>query len=812
MAVTKLTSRKILGLNQRTYQHLKLTFSLNLRRQLLIAVCDDIVLQNRLATQLEADLTELLNPYDEPPEGGKPEKWSSAPAKFPKLVRLVLNPEKPDLPAQIVQWVKQNRPAQRSTPWRMPDFQILGVEQLTRQPAAVQRRFLDSLQRIEALLPRLESNLLLWLPWPWFRTIQQSAPEFWRYHSGVFEFAGEPTPVTAIQTSLDTLQSKVAVPGSKLTHQAVSTKAVALSQRRPPKSISKTATQVKLKPPLSPGDTPATDKSDNSDLWDILTEDLAKLDRRPGQAAPPTGQASPPTAIPKTPAQSRQKQLNARPGTVHSKSSNQTTVQRPQARRPAPPPASGHPNPAAPPAPPNPRVVAASAQSAAPGAVADGMKEKALLAPLEKVKAAAQLTDLAAAGMEPRLLSLLQRIERLQQQQAAPTALANAYLALGQLYRDRIEAGEHAAEILEGAIQAYVQGLSLLPKESFHWRDSVNDLGSLYWLKAQQATSADQAVELMGQSINTYQQALTNAQAPNQPDTIARLQSNLGAAYSVLANYQEPAQNLQQAVRAYHHALQYRRADTIPLEYSSLQNSLGTAYWKLAQYDNPRQNLHHAIAAYNEALPYRQPHQEPLAYAKVQNNLGIAYWSLAQHERPVFLLGQAISAYRNALAYRTLEADPGGCAATQNNLGTAYWELANHQSDSPEQQLKLWEQAIAAYDTAIKAAHRGGQSHPSTPLNFDLSATHHSLGVVYDRVAASSITDKDAQQRSLQQGLNHHLQALQGWRQQPDAYDTAFRSIVNNIRLHYQQLGISGQQQALSQVPAELLPNLLPKL
>ena len=299
---------------------------------------------------------------------------------------------------------------------------------------------------------------------------------------------------------------------------------------------------------------------------------------------------------------------------------------------------------------------------------------------------------------------------------------------------------------------------------------------------------------------------------PNQPDTIARLQSNLGAAYSVLANYQEPAENLVQAVRAYHQALQYRRADTIPLEYSSLQNSLGTAYWKLAQYDKPKQNLHHAIAAYNEALPYRQPHQEPLSYAKVQNNLGIAYWSLAQHERPVFLLGQAISAYRNALAYRTLEADPAACAATQNNLGTAYWELANHQSDAAEQQLKLWEQAISAYDAAIKAAQKVAQSEPSMPLNFDLSATHHSLGVVYDRVAAGSLTDQEAQQSCLQQGLHHHLQALQGWSQQPDAYETAFRSVVNNIQLHYQNLGIAGQQQALSQVPAHLLPNLLPKL
>ena len=96
MAVTKLTSRKILGLNQRTYQHLKLTFSLNLRRQLLMAVCDDIVLQKRLATQLEADLTELFHPQNGVSAAEKPEKPAAAHPKFPKLVRLVLNPEKPD--------------------------------------------------------------------------------------------------------------------------------------------------------------------------------------------------------------------------------------------------------------------------------------------------------------------------------------------------------------------------------------------------------------------------------------------------------------------------------------------------------------------------------------------------------------------------------------------------------------------------------------------------------------------------------------------------------------------------------------------
>ena len=477
-----------------------------------MAVCDDIVLQKRLAAQLEADLTELFNPYDGVSEAEKPEQLSSTSAKSPKLVHLALNPENPDLPKQIVQWVKQHRPPRRSTPWTMPDFQILGVEQLTRQPAAVQRRFLDSLQHIEALLPRLESNLLLWLPWPWFRTIQQSVPEFWQYHSGVFEFAGEPTPVTALQTGVDPLQNAVAVPVAKLTHQAVPTKATSLTQTRPPKSTATTAPAKLPTPPLPDG----AESGAKSSLWNILTEDLAKLDRdHPVKAAPPTGKAAAHTSTPKPlkpPQQSAPPPPADAPKAPHQ-SSKQARARPPQVRRSLPTSAPSHPNQAAPKLPANPRLVSPAAKATPPASQAAGANLKALSKPIEPAKVAAQ-SPASTEAMEPRLLSLLQRIERLQQQQASPAALANAYLALGQLYRDRIEVGDNSPQILAASIQAYVQGLHWLPKESLHWRDSVNDLGSLYWLKAQQSNSPDQAVELMRQSIKTYRTALTNPHAP----------------------------------------------------------------------------------------------------------------------------------------------------------------------------------------------------------------------------------------------------------------------------------------------------------
>ena len=51
-------SRQLLGINQQAYQALKSSISLNLRRQLLIAVCDDVRMQSLLATQLEKDLAQ----------------------------------------------------------------------------------------------------------------------------------------------------------------------------------------------------------------------------------------------------------------------------------------------------------------------------------------------------------------------------------------------------------------------------------------------------------------------------------------------------------------------------------------------------------------------------------------------------------------------------------------------------------------------------------------------------------------------------------------------------------------------------------
>jgi hypothetical protein len=76
----------------------------------------------------------------------------------------------------------------------LPGFQILGAEHLTRHSASVQWSFLSYLRDIETHLEVWESPLLLWVSRPWLSSIEQSAPEFWHWRTGVFEFEGEPTP------------------------------------------------------------------------------------------------------------------------------------------------------------------------------------------------------------------------------------------------------------------------------------------------------------------------------------------------------------------------------------------------------------------------------------------------------------------------------------------------------------------------------------------------------------------------------------------------------------------------------------------
>ena len=202
--------------NRQAYQRLKLALSLGLRRQIFVAVCDDLNLRNQVAARLHSTLAYPVGQVLYQPSDAQE---ASTPA-YPRLVTLRLNLSDPHPIAQLNQWLADYPPpvvgATKDTPGRSlprPAFQIVGVEQLTRQPVAVQRLFLHNLRSAQQNLSNiessrfLESSLLLWVPRPWLYAIQQSAPQFWRCRTGVFVFAGEPTPTTRSKNSPERFSS-----------------------------------------------------------------------------------------------------------------------------------------------------------------------------------------------------------------------------------------------------------------------------------------------------------------------------------------------------------------------------------------------------------------------------------------------------------------------------------------------------------------------------------------------------------------------------------------------------------------------------
>jgi tetratricopeptide (TPR) repeat protein len=181
------------GFNRQTYLRLRLALGLGLRRQVFLSVCDDLPLRNQLCQWLVNDLARDSLPElqqipdevrasngDHPP--GNP---SSTPLR---LITLTLKPEQPDVQQLIVGWLTHRR---GRVSLHQIAFQIVGVENLIRQPAQVQRQFLNSLRSIGRYHDQLDLNLVIWVNQPWFHSIRQSAPEFWRGQTGSFQFSGE---------------------------------------------------------------------------------------------------------------------------------------------------------------------------------------------------------------------------------------------------------------------------------------------------------------------------------------------------------------------------------------------------------------------------------------------------------------------------------------------------------------------------------------------------------------------------------------------------------------------------------------------
>ncbi len=802
IAVMNAAAQPISGVNQKTFTRLKMSLRLNLRRQIFLAVCDDLELRGHLAAKLQQELA-------------------------PAFVSLNLNLADPNPLGQVSQWMHHHpsHPALSSE----VGVQILGIEHLMRQPAPVQKRFLTHLQAIEYYMPALDGSVLLWVPRPWLRSIQQSAPTFWEWHTALFEFEGDPTPLRVVtggaaampkaaptDTELDESDPELRSAQPAIAHLSLSAIAHDATPKQPDCDRAPEPPSP-LPPPPPPTETgrlpiptiavemaefeaaefdtaefeePALIRASEGlpdSLWDILTQDLAQLDDLPVPASPtpahsPQAGASPVPAIAAVAAPVPHPRVTSAPPVV------------------SPPPA---PRPSTP--------------TPLPAAIA-------LAAPLRRLLSTALQTQPHVEQHQAAWASL-QHIDQLQQQAVPRETIAQAYYALGRAYRETLEQEEQPDTTLAIAIAAHEQTLAVLPDGSPLRADVANDLGNLYWMKARQVTVAEEQVASLQQAIRAYHLALTHTNRVTHTATCAMIQNNLGSAYSDLAQYRDPARYLQQAIHAYEASLQVRSPQTDADRYAATQNNLGTACWNLAQHEQPLVWLQRAIAAYQSALRYYTPATEALSYAMIQNNMGTAYWNLAHHRSTApagsslptsaQLLHLAIAAYQHALTYRTLEAAPAAHAATQNNLGTAHWDLALLPDSSVAARRTQYQAAIAAYEAAIAAVtHLSQLAAPRPALTFDVYATHNNLGLAYYQWAMDHPLDRSQRDRQtdLEHALQHHLRALQGWDAQSELHQTTVDFVVQTVRALFHECGIEGQNLALSQIPPTLLPQVMSKL
>jgi tetratricopeptide (TPR) repeat protein len=722
MSVNETTHPENSTWNKQVYLRLKAALSLGLRRQIFVAVCDDLNLRNKIAARLHSTLAYPIGQVLNQPASGR----EASTQAYPRFVTLRLDLNDPNPIAQINQWLMSSPPPivgeTQNTPGRalpLPAFQLVGIEQLTRQPAT-QRLFLNNLRLIDQHASTLESNrflessLLLWVPRPWLSAIQQSAPQFWYYRTGMFVFAGEPTPATPEKTKPERFSSQQ---------------------------------ELNL------------ENFDQS----ILDDALANLANDNFEFPKPI-QVTP---NPKKPKVAPLKSELLAVGLAHEETSSRVVT-----IAPTPVPISH--------------------------------------IPKELIELVIATSDPGIATDNESVLSqnILEEIEALHLRQVGDEEIALAYQALGNLYRQRIERGHSTLENLMVAIIAYQEAVNH-DDTSPRVPDILNDLGTLYWMLYRTSPNSEEGQSYIQQGIEFYHLALNLISPETHTDIYVRIQNNLGTAYGDLAKFINPGENWEAAVYAYNEALKYRSIDE-PLKYAAFQNNLGTAYWHLGQYEQPVVHLKEAIASYNQALVYYDPQQEGLKYGMIQNNIGTAYWNLAQYEQPMENLNAAIYAYSEALKYRTPNNLPVARSATQNNLATAYWHLANQIQTPKEERPKYLQLCISAYQEALDLAH----ALTGMALSFDIFSTHNNLGLAQYQLVHDVHYDGDKTERHeyIEAALDNHIEALNGMIRQPEAYQNTIANIVKVIRAFHTEMGIQGQNLALSKVPGQLLPEILPKL
>jgi tetratricopeptide (TPR) repeat protein len=731
-------SQKVSSSNKQIYQRLKQAIDLNLRRQIFIAACDDLYLRDCLAARLQAELATQDSPID-----------------YPRFVSLELDLSDPNPWGSIGAWLTQHQPPQNKGNYsRLPGFQILGAEHLSRHDAAVQWSFLSYLRDIEANLQMCESTLLLWVSRPWLSSIEQSAPEFWQWRTGVFEFEGEPTPAKGdFGHSEDNGDSQDlgnfrdnGDSGDQLLRYSES------GQSPIPED----------EPPEVPDFPSGAPDSKSVELADLV------LAAASGELSAENNAASEDNFLP---LQTLQYIELLQEHQCCSEALALAYYNLGNCYRD--------------------RIL---------GGDASFQNLTIAIRAIEQVIAYLELDSNLQENREPtdecaRLIAQLkQNLTDCAEESDSLPPISDLLNDLGTFYwmlsRDRTQHNtSDPVSGLERSIALYIEGLNRTDDQSPpQTRVRLNK--NLGIASADLARYQDKT-ENFQQAVAAYQQALLDLDPAAEPQQYAAAQNNLATAYWNLAQDGEPLAKpserivyLKSAIAAYTAALSCYSPEREPLNYAGVQNNLGTACWNLAQHEPSELLTVRAIEAYREALKYRTRELVPAAAAATYNNLGTAYWHLAnqfqQKQARTESLQQAITAYeaavdiagklnRTQLTFDTL--------AARNNLGLAHYQLAT-DPDFALNKAAQTSHLEAALDHQLQVCVGWGQH-----LN--------DKGLTYG--------DK----------LNLPFAANS---QAADSRQTALSYIVKTIRAFYSECGLQGQNLALSKVPGDLLPEILRRL
>jgi hypothetical protein len=737
-------SPKVSSSNKLIYQRLKQAIDLNLRRQIFIAACDDLCLRDCLAARLQTELA-TESPDSDP----------RSPIDYPRFVSLELDLSDPNPWGSIAAWLLQHPPPQnRGSYSRLPGFQILGAEHLTRHSAAVQWSFLSYLRDIEAHLQMCESTLLLWVSRPWLSSIEHSAPEFWHWRTGVFEFEGEPTPAYRdfghskdLRNLPDNGDS-----GDKLVISFLSGQSPIPEAQSPIPEAQSPIPEAQS--PIPEAQSPAPD-SKSVELADLV------LSAASFELETENNSASEENFLPLQTLQyiellqEHQCCCEALALAYHSLGNYYRD-----------------------------RILDGDAS------------EQNLTIAIRAIEQVIAYLELDANSQQNQPLTdecarliaqLTQNLTQYAQESNSLPPISDLLNDLGTFYwmlsRDRTQHNaSDPLSCLERSIALYKEGLRRTDAESApQTRVRLNK--NLGIASADLARYRDKTENLQ-QAVAAYQQALQDLDPAVEPQQYAAAQNNLATAYWNLAQEGEPKVYLKSAIAAYTQALWCYSPEREPLNYAGVQNNLGTAYWNLAQHEPSEALLVTAIEAYREALKYRTRELVPAAAAATYNNLGTAYWHLAnqfqQKQARTESLQQAITAYEAALDIAP-ELDRTQLTfdtkAARNNLGLAHYQLATDP------------------DFAVNKAAQ--TSHLEAAL-------HHQLQVCAE-------WGQDLKNKGLTDGDKLHLQGPAN-SQAADSRQTALSYIVKTIRAFYSECGLPGQNLALSKVPGDLLPEILRRL